>query len=205
MKADEMLKIFKHENVLIDVVEDNRFEEPHDQYENFHILECRDGVWSLIMKIQERVRAEEIEKIFKNKDEAIRYFCFYKLQNHYFDTYLREIIYNNKIGTGVFTLRDLLELFNKLRIDGNLYSFNSYKSNAIILITEQNGKYSIAFLDEQKNVIRKTIEFELPEALFFMFEMVYLMHIMKTHLAEMQKKGLLKDGVSNEDYLVLLE
>ena len=204
MKTEEMIKIFEFEDILINVVDDTRFEEPHDQYENFHMLECRDGVWSLIMKIQERSHAERIEKTFSNKEEALRYFCFYKLQDKYFDTYLDKEIYHKRIGTDVFTLRELLMLFNELGVEDDLYGINSYKGNAINLIAEKNGKYSVAFLDEQKNVILKTIEFDLSEALFFMFEMVYLIHIMKTHAAEMQKVGLLINGVTIEDYKVLL-
>lgn len=204
MKVDEMLKIFNFENIFIDAVDGNRFEEPHDQYENFHILECRGGVWSLILEIHERMHGEEVEKTFKNKDEAISYFCFYKLQNQFFDTYLDEVIFNNKIGTYAFTLNKLLEIFNKLKIRDDFYGVNSYKGNAINLISINNGKYIVEFLDGQRNLILKTKEFDLTGALFVMFKWVYMLHIMKTHLDEMQKMGLLKDGVSIEEYKVLL-
>lgn len=204
MNANEMIKIFELENILIDVHDQDRFEEPHDQYESFHMLECRDGVWSLIMQIQERSHAEKIEKTFSNKDEAIRYFCFYELKYKYFVTYLREIIYNEKIGTDAFTLQVLLELFNELGIEDDLYGINSYKENAINILNINNGKYIVQFLDGQKEIILKTKELNLAGALFVMFKWVYLIHIMKTHLVEMQKIGLLEDGMSIEDYKILL-
>lgn len=206
MQTEEMMKIFDFEKIQIDKIDENHFEEKHDLYDNFHKLEERDGVWNLILEIHERRHGEEIEKTFRNRDEAIKYFCFSELRKKYIHEYLFPIINDNdKMGAIDFTAEELKKIFDELGIMSDLYEFNSYKGNAINLLVEQNGKYSLVFLDGQKNVIRKTLEFELPEALFFMFEMVYLMHIMKTHLAEMQKIGLLQDGVSNEDYLVLLE
>ena len=206
MKAEEMLKIFEFEDIKIDVINDHKFEEPHDdQYEDFEKLECRDGVWSLILEIHERRRGEEIEKSFKNKEEAIRYFCFYKLQDKYFDRYLDEVIHkNHNIIEDDFTVEELIAVFDELGIEDDLYGFNSYKKNALNMIDEQNGSYVIVFLDGQKNIILKTRKLDRTESLFFMFEMVYLTHIMKTHAAQMQKKGLLADGVTAEDYKVLL-
>ena len=205
MKAEEMLKIFEFEDIKIDVINDHKFEEPHDdQYEDFEKLECRDGVWSLILEIHERRHGEEIEKSFKNKEEAIRYFCFYKLERKYFITYLRKAINDNKIGTDAFTLERLQQVFDELGIEDDLYGFNSYKKNAANLIEETNGKYVVVLLDDQKNILRKTRDFDLAGALFVMLKWVYLTHIMKTHAAQMQKKGLLADGVTAEDYKVLL-
>ena len=204
MKAEEMLKIFEFEDIQVNVINENRFEEKHDLYDGFYKLENRDGVWSLILEIHERRHGEEIEKSFKNKEEAIRYFCFYKLERKYFITYLRKAINDNKIGTDAFTLERLQQVFDELGIEDDLYGFNSYKKNALNLIDEQNGSYVIVFLDGQKNIILKTRKLDRTESLFFMFEMVYLTHIMKTHAAQMQKKGLLADGVTAEDYKILL-
>ena len=60
VKVDEMLKVFEFEDIPIDVINDEHFEEKHDLYDNFRKLECRGGVWSLILEIHERRHGEEI-------------------------------------------------------------------------------------------------------------------------------------------------
>ena len=101
-------------------------------------------------------------------------------------------------------MSELLRIFHELGIGDDLYGIDSYKRNAFNLIYLNDSKYVVEFIDSQKEIILKTRELDLAEALFVMFKWVYMLHIMKIHLTEMQKIGLLTDGVTIEDYKVLL-
>lgn len=204
MELQEMLRIFDFENIQVDNINDRYIEEKHDNGENYYRLELLQNSWNFVFVQKEKMSKYDIQKEFKTRKDAIKYFCFYELRDMYSNKYLDKVIENNElIGTDGFEIDDLLNIFHTLLIDDKMYAFVNKKNKAVNLMKMSDDIYVVAYINENGTIIHKTIELDKNTAFYAMFRWTYLLSILNNHLIQMKSMGLLTEEVSDNEYKIL--
>ena len=123
MTVKEMLNIFETENILVNIYNNEIFEQHHENGENYYMIKLNEGKWKFIFY---KRGIEDIKLIFDTKEQAIRYFCIFEIKCKFINEYINFAVRNNDIlYSDDLDKENIMELFNKYSIESKYYDLSN--------------------------------------------------------------------------------
>lgn len=169
-KACKLLNIPVH-------VSENIVNEEKGYYENYYLLEKKNGNWEFgNMNFERRPDPKKEDlRLFSNEGEAMRYFLLKVLRNSY-----RKILFSpDNPVYDMKTTEELANYFKQLGISEKYFSFSTPKNETILAEDVGNNELVISYVDSQAKKRKHTIPLPFWEGLLIMYRHTYLLYLLK--------------------------
>ena len=203
MTVKEMLNIFETENILVNIYNNEIFEQHHENGENYYMIKLNEGKWKFIFY---KRGIEDIKLIFDTKEQAIRYFCIFEIKCKFINEYINFAVRNNDIlYSDDLDKENIMELFNKYSIESKYYDLsNSPLAESICLKKNSNNEYVVEVINKEMDCIFKSEVLDKHSALFICFRWTYLYYLFLTHVNELHNQGLFLEQVHDNEIILML-
>lgn len=202
MTVNEMLNIFETENIIVNIYNNEIFEEQHENGENYYMIKLNEGCWKFILH---KRGVEDIKLVFNTKEQAIRYFCIFEIKRKFINEYINFAVRNNDIlYSDDLDKENLMELFYKYSIKSKYYNLNNTLTESICLKKINNDEYVVEVINKKMACIFKSEVLDKHSALFICFRWTYLYYLLLTHVNELQNQGLFLEQLHDNEIILML-
>lgn len=202
MTVNEMLNIFETENIIVNIYNNEIFEEQHENGENYYMIKLNEGSWKFILH---KRGVEDIKLVFDTKEQAIRYFCIFEIKRKFINEYINFAVRNNDIlYSDDLDKENLMELFYKYSIKSKYYNLNNTLTESICLKKINNDEYVVEVINKKMACIFKSEVLDKHSALFICFRWTYLYYLLLTHVNELQNQGLFLEQLHDNEIILML-
>lgn len=187
------------------IITDESIEEYGEQGENIYKLHYKDNKWVfLFVQWEKKNGKENVLKVFDDKETAIKYFYFYKLNDYYFAQYIRLFKSNNRdlnVGRPEFNYENLKFALRRAAIPERYYSLNGkLKEHSIILEQVDDWNSKVEFIGKNRRVYSETLVLENWDIYSELFKNAYFLYLLDQECERLIERGIIHKRFTDEEY-----